>query len=711
MPLDATRFQIDIVAADRTAQAFQSAERRLRGFQAAQAHASQAMSAGYSALARALAPLAAAITVAATAQKIWAAGMKAADIGEQAEQLALTTDQLQAYRFVAAQAGVTNEQLDSSMMRLVKAMGAASGGSDEMIAKFDRLGVKLLDADGNLRKPSAVLPELARGLLNVSSETERNALMMDFMGKSGSRMATTLETIARGNDEVVRSAKAQGAIISPENIAKWDGLSDALKRSQVNSEALMATLTAPAAHAAADLMDRLAKNTAAATVALNALPKDASFMQKLDAIFGGRTGNNTMGGYRLSTPAETAFDKLDADRAALNKLVSARQGASGSTAAMLDEKIARQTELVQKQEAAYRQLAKTQENEAARVRLINDGLPAIDNPKTGGKGQPKGDAATKAGETEAARQLRETQKAMDDLFDSIEKVRKDSEGVMDRFGDGAAYAARETAELNEMLQMGYLDAGTHARALEDVTRNADDMGRAYRGAAGGADAFIAGFEQSLVDLERANSLFNLGRQSIDFWSDSLDILAGTSNRTFGQMAVDFAMMIAKWELAAQASNIWNMVRGKGPTDQGLFGSILSGIGDLFSGGGSNVSDAVYNGGGSLTYGGRRAGGGGVNPGSWYMVGERGPEPFIPHAPGTIIPNRALGGGAPAIVNIYNQGGGEVRKEQRTGGDGQSITDIFITAIENKLARNLDNGTGAQSKVLQGRYGIAPVGRR
>lgn len=45
-----------------------------------------------------------------------------------------------------------------------------------------------------------------------------------------------------------------------------------------------------------------------------------------------------------------------------------------------------------------------------------------------------------------------------------------------------------------------------------------------------------------------------------------------------------------------------------------------------------------------SFGGGKAGGGSVQPGKWYMTGERGPEPFIPKVPGTIIPNHMLGRG-------------------------------------------------------------------
>ena len=46
----------------------------------------------------------------------------------------------------------------------------------------------------------------------------------------------------------------------------------------------------------------------------------------------------------------------------------------------------------------------------------------------------------------------------------------------------------------------------------------------------------------------------------------------------------------------------------------------------------------------LKFGGGKASGGPVAPGNWYMVGEHGPEPFVPAVPGFIIPNGAFGGG-------------------------------------------------------------------
>jgi phage-related minor tail protein len=69
--------------------------------------------------------------------------------------------------------------------------------------------------------------------------------------------------------------------------------------------------------------------------------------------------------------------------------------------------------------------------------------------------------------------------------------------------------------------------------------------------------------------------------------------------------------------------------------------------------GLNASGGTITGGSGLKFT-PRAYGGPVNSGSPYMVGERGPEMFVPRSSGTIIPNNAMGFmQAPQVVNNYN----------------------------------------------------------
>lgn len=73
-----------------------------------------------------------------------------------------------------------------------------------------------------------------------------------------------------------------------------------------------------------------------------------------------------------------------------------------------------------------------------------------------------------------------------------------------------------------------------------------------------------------------------------------------------------------------------------------------------AGGGGGWLSAIGNFAASIfKFGGARAAGGPVIPGRAYLVGEEGPEPFIPGTPGTILPNSSLGGPSRAPnITVY-----------------------------------------------------------
>ena len=60
---------------------------------------------------------------------------------------------------------------------------------------------------------------------------------------------------------------------------------------------------------------------------------------------------------------------------------------------------------------------------------------------------------------------------------------------------------------------------------------------------------------------------------------------------------------------------------------------------------------------------KRANGGPVSAGTPYMVGERGPELFMPRQGGSIVPNNALGGSTSVVVNVDASGNSNVQGDQ------------------------------------------------
>ena len=121
---------------------------------------------------------------------------------------------------------------------------------------------------------------------------------------------------------------------------------------------------------------------------------------------------------------------------------------------------------------------------------------------------------------------------------------------------------------------------------------------------------------------------------------------------------------------------------------GLFGSIFSGLGSLFS----PVPDPTFGtgipSGASLPAGSfgissiTRASGGPVKGGTGYLVGERGPEMFTPGVSGMITPNHALGGTTNVVVNVDASGSSVEGDEEQ----GRELGRIISAAIQSELIK-------------------------
>lgn len=107
---------------------------------------------------------------------------------------------------------------------------------------------------------------------------------------------------------------------------------------------------------------------------------------------------------------------------------------------------------------------------------------------------------------------------------------------------------------------------------------------------------------------------------------------------------------------------------------GLIDQAVGFVSGNFGGPGSGITDnaapssGAFTAAGDFGLAGARAGGGPVDYGSSYLVGERGPEIFTPAAGGTIIPNDKIGGGSGG-GDIYVSVNADTGASQATGKDG------------------------------------------
>jgi hypothetical protein len=124
---------------------------------------------------------------------------------------------------------------------------------------------------------------------------------------------------------------------------------------------------------------------------------------------------------------------------------------------------------------------------------------------------------------------------------------------------------------------------------------------------------------------------------------------------------------------------------------GGFGGIFSSIGSLFGGGGGGgggfggIGGALFGGGGG--FGGFFADGGRPPMGKVSVVGENGPELFVPDAPGTVVPNGAGGGSTVQVVNNNDfRGVDSVRKSELNKALTRN-TQTTLDLVRNEVRRN------------------------
>lgn len=150
----------------------------------------------------------------------------AADLDDVAQTIGVTTDELQAYRAAALDAGASSSIADEAIRKYTRSVGEAQGGNKQIIQAFKDLGLTAADLAGG---PSASLPIVVEALNRIESVTERARLETDLFGRSGQNIEQVLRAWGGAANELVEKYRAMGVIISPETIeridqatAKWD---------------------------------------------------------------------------------------------------------------------------------------------------------------------------------------------------------------------------------------------------------------------------------------------------------------------------------------------------------------------------------------------------------------------------------------------------------------------------------------------------------
>ena len=161
---------------------------------------------------------------------------------------------------------------------------------------------------------------------------------------------------------------------------------------------------------------------------------------------------------------------------------------------------------------------------------------------------------------------------------------------------------------------------------------------------------------------------------IDGSLSAKEALAGFFQSIAEQFLDMAAQIIAKWIQMTILNSVLQLFPG-GTAVAGGLGSVSANVAAYSSTGieGINIG----------TFGGFMANGGPVSSGQMYMVGERGPELFVPGRSGSIVPNDKMGGGESSIVVNVDAKGTSVQGNDQNG---NQLGRVIAAAIQQELVK-------------------------
>src|SRR5690606_6331240 len=167
-----------------------------------------------------------------------------------AQRLGMTGEALTGLRHAADLSGVSAEQLSSAITRLNKS--AADGNK-----AFEAMGIKVQDANGNLKSSDQLLKEVAGKFAGYQDGAAKAALAQELCGRSGAELMPLLNAGAEGISAMQEEAAALGLVLDQDTRKAAEAFNDNLTRLNRVQEGITTQISAQMLPTMLNLSDRL----------------------------------------------------------------------------------------------------------------------------------------------------------------------------------------------------------------------------------------------------------------------------------------------------------------------------------------------------------------------------------------------------------------------------------------------------------------------
>lgn len=466
------------------------------------------------------------------------------DLAERAQGLGIAASELSAFEISARAAGVGAEEFASATNRLNRRLADAASGGKESAAIFEAIGVRIRDANGEVRNTGEVLKDAADRFALYADGANKSALAQELFGRGGAKLIAFLNE-------------------GREGLTKFRGASEEQIESAQRMQAAIDKLAAG--------WERL-KFAIVGTVASALVGTELPVSKEIDAL-------------------QIKLGKLE------ENLQNPRFRKNPEVFASIQREILKtRGEL----EGLRSQIEETSKGVVGGERAA---APLVDIERAA---------------RDAAKSMRETTPAITEYQDALDR---DTRALSDWLGLRDIEAAKEGYRLLEEQQRRLADL-TGRAAADRIAADVRLIDEAFFDGRISAEEFDQAMkrvfgESARGEIEKTNSLVQqLGLTFESAFEDA--IVRGESLRgVLDAIGRDILRIFVRKTITEPAGQ--------------FFSDLLRGI-----------------------FGGARADGGPVLGGRAYLVGERGPELFVPQTSGTIVPSGA--GAQISIVQNFRFGG-------------------------------------------------------
>jgi len=537
------------------------------------------------------------------------------NLNDLSKKTGVAVESLSGFDLLAKSSGASLEDIATSVGRLNKSMGEAAGGNKEIAATLKALGV-------TAKTPEEALYQIADAFGRFKNEGDKARALSQVLGRSWQSLAPALAEGGAGMRAIVEEGKRLNPV-TREMAEQADKFNDAMARFKVEAAGV---------------------GTSIATEILPALNKMLGDMSEGIKIFGS-FGNALMSIGLGTNPFDSVTEGLTKYRAEVKRLKGLQAGARPEFAAMLDPQIKEAEKKLDwyKHLQGQQALALNDQYGTGNYKMPSAAAPKKISLKSSGAGNKSGKTGT------SAARMSETEWAMEETAHMTRTLYQIGEEM-----EAARQAAFERATESADAWQDSLDAA-NAR-LNEAARGWKDLidpVEQYRRELAEIDQLQS---EGLLNAEQATEARMIINERIDGIHKTNDALE-KQNSIGEELGLTFSSAFEDAVIAGKDFQSVLESIGQDITRIFLRKMVTEPLADAASG--------LFKGFdfGSI-FGGARAAGGPVSGGTAYLVGERGPELFVPKNAGNIVPNAAANSGSRAVVinmNVQASDAGSFRR--------------------------------------------------